>query len=1433
MLIDTAKGRKRKLSCYKSRNARKGVKKRIVFVESDSSSSSSDESLESEFNENLVPLKIFKASDSDVSVEVKHGESSISEKDYETLSDILSDSEPENIEERDCTESENTDSTSKSFKQKCVDELKSDEIVLNIVEKLEQCNKLHDFMKLMRHLKNGTIAMDNIVFLLMLERAKFQSCKNTVAMRYSKVTKLFWSIVYRLCKSSGLKFFSGEKNWGQVVACDTSRSRYDPDKSKINFAVPSEKVLRYIDQRLPKVIPPGKIQQSLDLLQDQKDVILMADGKLVTKGLKENFCGDVDLFGHETEPNLKELDNEIQKHLEYISNCTCNFAKCTDSDRYQMLTDLVNVICAVVMKIRKFVANEHKRLDTYQKSVFSEAKYMKVISACKTNIYTSRIWIKKILKVTLQIHDVMAKLQHNTHLFNLSSGVALTCKSNVRLLHNATTVASKVNPMEYSHLIKCGSEIHKDLVRQTLITTGTIGTAIGLNNISSMRSHFQRYIMDVGYVDETTETNYKGISTLANVVMPSMLPSCAVLYEEGCRFLDGKNKKKILCSPKHWIIRHHHTTSEKKWRCNHLLDTDYDNIIVLFLDDKVKGCLADNHCALLEIIATMRVVKCMKLWAISTNENIASVTECVYSGSVWKAIWNEIRGIYDQKIPALPKTTSDIKERLFPILASFGTDNTRSLLQVQLLEESVGRYQIHEKFTPYNIPKTPQRSENTEYKIEDFIDICYEISELIEEGYNYLRVEASEILAFVATNSDRIIQAGIPPHLPVAYGMRGHSLSMKTMRNMVNDIRNELKKRNTSVLCEVYDGQFHQLIVRSENSEPLTKLQMMHDHFKDVMTMYDKSELLEKILPYSEIIEEDRTILRNSNFEDSTVIHLDSVKVELKEVNNKRYLTMETNEIGGISMKDLVTYWRPKLKVKNSSNINVHGTEGKRSGLLTEHEMKELIVGTKLHRRLHIGKTTDDNENDSDSDDSDYYPENEEMVESESENSDQETNIVDESTLTNVSVVSSGQSCIKRILIALKKLDNKHNWKEHNVNSFLETFLKNKSCIEKLFLYEMDVINSEIFASFGKELFQKKDSKSIRIDKICKQLKKLPQLFEYSSSEEEITEYEVLKLLDIVKKFIMNSKYPKDFLAAQFCKITHEECITKWQNRSTVPSKIFLPFLNEYHHIFNYPEKSVQRGQIEMRTFDYSHILNNLRFHICNRGFDNVRTEAFLQVSDMDHDVLPRAVVEMKLDRQNCMLSKRFFSKDVQKILTRCGYHSESKFVKLVRDWYDACDMRGMSVNDRLKKLNAMFKYLSNLMPLDHYPPQRTHVCGIPIRTYEALMQSISTRFTLFQLSSSKSYNARAISTLAVESFFSDLNRFEFSGLGAPKSVDIPKLITHIVHVNTTKHNLNRGFEFTTSTRDNYPCYLLSSNVPAAGQMDFQPHTFDVKKKRQ
>ena len=143
-----------------------------------------------------------------------------------------------------------------------------------------------------------------------------------------------------------------------------------------------------------------------------------------------------------------------------------------------------------------------------------------------------------------------------------------------------------------------------------------------------------------------------------------------------------------------------------------------------------------------------------------------------------------------------------------------------------------------------------------------------------------------------------------------------------------------------------------------------------------------------------------------------------------------------------------------------------------------------------------------------------------------------------------------------------------------------------------------------------------------------------------------------------------------------------------------------------------------------------------------------------------------------------------------------------------------------------------MYDYLLDKVSLSDYPLPSTHVCGLPIKTFEALLHCISTRFILFVLSSKKSYNTRAVSTLAIESFFSDLTRYEFSGLGAPKAVDIPKLISHIVHINTIKHDPLRGFEFTTSTRDNYPTYFMELDEGQMSYYDFKNHPFDKSKNR-
>ena len=88
---------------------------------------------------------------------------------------------------------------------------------------------------------------------------------------------------------------------------------------------------------------------------------------------------------------------------------------------------------------------------------------------------------------------------------------------------------------------------------------------------------------------------------------------------------------------------------------------------------------------------------------------------------------------------------------------------------------------------------------------------------------------------------------------------------------MRNNIRNELHSRNTSVLCEVYDGQFHDIIVNSDEGKPLTRLQHAKQHFKNILDNNDKKDLLDALLPYSEITSADKDELNNVPFENGKI----------------------------------------------------------------------------------------------------------------------------------------------------------------------------------------------------------------------------------------------------------------------------------------------------------------------------------------------------------------------------------------------------------------------------------------------------------------------------------------------------------------------------------------------------------------------------------
>ena len=431
VLRNTFKGWKRKLSNYRSKADE--IKKKNMDIE--------------KFPTDSKYVKLDKG-DSDEHIDVENSVTtnpSISGSN-DSLCDVIPESENEYSEE----EASGDDINVESFKVKCLHALKKTCLLDTIIVKLYDSGDLNDFMTFLKLLANGKLPNDNIVVQLLFERAKFQDCKNTVGMRYRKVTKLFWSIVYRLCKGVGLKFFSDEKNWGQVFRKETEKSKYSPDKSKINFAVPDKKTLYDMNHDLPKIIPPGKIRCALNLLKGKKDIVLMADGKMVTKGLQSNFCGDMDLFGHEILPNLTDLQEKLNTEMELYSKCAINYSSASDGDKFITLCEIGDSLCGMIEKIRNFHYEQRKKLKSFTSGNYP-VKPDKAISACKTHMYTSSIWIRKALQLNVKLLKFMTNLQNNGHMVRTESTVHMDQITNVRLLHDADYIDQNIDRNEHPH----------------------------------------------------------------------------------------------------------------------------------------------------------------------------------------------------------------------------------------------------------------------------------------------------------------------------------------------------------------------------------------------------------------------------------------------------------------------------------------------------------------------------------------------------------------------------------------------------------------------------------------------------------------------------------------------------------------------------------------------------------------------------------------------------------------------------------------------------------------------------------------------------------------------------------------------------------------------------------------------------------------------
>ena len=147
-----------------------------------------------------------------------------------------------------------------------------------------------------------------------------------------------------------------------------------------------------------------------------------------------------------------------------------------------------------------------------------------------------------------------------------------------------------------------------------------------------------------------------------------------------------------------------------------------------------------------------------------------------------------------------------------------------------------------------------------------------------------------------------------------------------------------------------------------------------------------------------------------------------------------------------------------------------------------------------------------------------------------------------------------------------------------------------------------------------------------------------------------------------------------------------------------------------------------------------------------------------LCIFQRDNDVLECSIIMQLLDKQSASIALTFFSKEVEDVMRQIEDEDEasenekdpayrnkivysSYFVKCIHNWYFACDPRGYTPIQRIEMLQEFHDLLTNDVDFGSFPPPSGYVKGIPIVTYEGILQNTTLCIFMYSLVKGNRFN--------------------------------------------------------------------------------------------
>ena len=168
-----------------------------------------------------------------------------------------------------------------------------------------------------------------------------------------------------------------------------------------------------------------------------------------------------------------------------------------------------------------------------------------------------------------------------------------------------------------------------------------------------------------------------------------------------------------------------------------------------------------------------------------------------------------MKEIYDKETVVCPKVKASYKEELKSLLEEYLERNSSLLVEVPTVKKVQNEIAPVQGNDAYYIPQPALKNQCILKRsiVANVRVMCRTTKDLIKEAYQLQWKKAAELFSFIITTTDRFHNPSISSQLPIAYALKGFSMTTDTLRKMINIVLNKCQEYGINVLCICTDGQ--------------------------------------------------------------------------------------------------------------------------------------------------------------------------------------------------------------------------------------------------------------------------------------------------------------------------------------------------------------------------------------------------------------------------------------------------------------------------------------------------------------------------------------------------------------------------------------------------------------------------------------------------